>query len=351
MNAAFLLIGTDNPSCHGIFDQKICSTNDWAPVAHFTPFGWTIIGPPSEKENNNQVNQISVGNGLQLDHLLQQFFSEDAFGVKPDVKQPTSPDEMRAVDILSKTCRFNGERYEVGLLWKEDLPTLPNNKSMASRRFAALESRFAREPAVGERYAAVMNEYIALGHAKELTDSEEANEPIGKTWWLPHHAVINPNKPGKVRVVFDTVAKSHGVSLNEALLKGLDLLTSLVGVIIRFRQFPIAVSADIVKMFHQVRVPEEDCSALRFLWRNPGSGNKIRSYQMKAQIFGAVSSPTICAYALRQAASDSESDVPFAVTQVINNFYVDNWLTSFKTLEQAVNAADVMTKVLAKAGF
>ena len=29
-----------------------------------------------------------------------------------------------------------------------------------------------------------MNEYIALGHAKEMTASEEANEPIGKTWWL-----------------------------------------------------------------------------------------------------------------------------------------------------------------------
>ena len=220
---------------------------------------------------------------------------------------------------------------------------------MASRRFK--ESRFAREPAVGERYAAVMNEYIALGHAKEMTASEEVNEPIGKTWWLPHHAVINPNKPGKVRVVFDAAAKFHGVSLNEALLKEPDLLTSLVGVLIRFRQFPIAVSADIVKMFHQVRVPEEDCSALRFLWRNPGSGDKIRTYQMKVQIFGAVSSPTICAYALRQAASDSESDVPFAVTQVINNFYVDNWLTSFKTLEQAINAADIMTRVLAKAGF
>ena len=270
LNAASLLIGMDDPSYHAIFDQKICSTNDWASVAHLTPFGWTIIGPPSGKENNNQVNQISVGNGLQLDHLLQQFFSEDAFGVKPDVKQPTSPDEMRAVDILSKTCRFNGER-------------------------------FAREPAVGERYAAVMNEYIALGHAKEMTASEEVNEIIGKTWWLPYHAVINPNKPGKVRVVFDAAAKFHGVSLNEAFLKGSDLLTSLVRVLIRFRQFPIAVSADIVKMFHQVRVPEEDCSALRFLWRNPGSGDKIRTYQMKVQIFGAVSSPTICAYAARQA--------------------------------------------------
>ena len=184
-----------------------------------------------------------------------------------------------------------------------------------------------------------------------MTASEEAEEPIGKTWWLPHHAVINPNKPGKVRVVFDAAAKFHGVSLNEAFLKGSDLLTSLVRVLIRFRQFPIAVSADIVKMYHQVRVPEEDCSALRFLWRNPGSGDKIRTHQMKVQIFGAVSSPTICAYALRQAASDSESDVPFAVTQVINNFYVDNWLTSFKTLEQAINAADIMTRMLAKVGF
>ena len=81
---------------------SICSTNDWAPVAHLTPFGWTVIGPPSGKENNNQVNQISVGNGLQLGHLLQQFFSGDAFGVKPDVKQPTSPDERRAVDSSAK---------------------------------------------------------------------------------------------------------------------------------------------------------------------------------------------------------------------------------------------------------
>ena len=72
---------------------------------------------------------------------------------------------------------------------------------------------------------------------------------------------------------------------------------------------------------------------------------------MKVQIFGAVFSPTICAYALRQAASDSESDAPFAVTQVIDNFYVDNWLTSFKTLEQAINAADIMTRMLAKVGF
>ena len=78
-----------------------------------------------------------------------------------------------------------------------------------------------------------MNEYIVLGHAKELA-GEEANEPIGKTWWLPHHAVTNPNKPGKVRVVFDAAAKFHGVSLIEALLKGPDLLTTLVGVLSSF---------------------------------------------------------------------------------------------------------------------
>ena len=64
----------------------------------------------------SQVNQSGTENGLQFDHLLQQFLSEDAFRIKPDVKQPTSSDERGAVDVLNQTCRFNSERYEVGYL-------------------------------------------------------------------------------------------------------------------------------------------------------------------------------------------------------------------------------------------
>ena len=50
----------------------------------------------------------------------------------------------------------------------------------------------------------------------------------GKTWYLPHHAVVHPAKPGKDCVVFDCSAKYRGHSLNDQLLPGPDLKNRLV---------------------------------------------------------------------------------------------------------------------------
>ena len=43
------------------------------------------------------------------------------------------------------------------------------------------------------------------------------------------------------------------------------MTNGLVGVLVRFRQGPVAVVTDVQGMFHQVRVAPEDCHALRFL--------------------------------------------------------------------------------------
>ena len=67
---------------------------------------------------------------------------------------------------------------------------------------------------------------------------------------------------------------------------------------------------------------------------------------MQVQIFSAMSSPSVCAYALWKAATDGGSDTTFATTQIIYNFYVYKWLSSFHTVEEEVDAADVMSRVL-----
>ena len=112
-------------------------------------------------------------------------------------------------------------------------------------------------------YTATVNDYIQKGYAREVIN---IGKESSRVWYLPHHPVTNGHKPGKVRVVFDCAAKYKGVSLNNQLLQGPDLMNSLVGVIIRFRQDHIALAADIEAMFHQVRVKDDDCNALRFLW-------------------------------------------------------------------------------------
>ena len=87
-----------------------------------------------------------------------------------------------------------------------------------------------------------------------------------KIWYLPHHPVQNPNKPGKIRRVANAASKYRGQSLNSNLLTGPDLLNSLLGILLRFREHPIAILADIESMFTQIAVKQEDQSALRFLW-------------------------------------------------------------------------------------
>ena len=64
---------------------------------------------------------------------------------------------------------------------------------------------------------------VSKGHARQMT-LEEAEVTSLSTWYLPHHAVLNPNKPRKVHIVFDATAKFESVSLNDKPLTGPDFL-------------------------------------------------------------------------------------------------------------------------------
>ena len=86
-----------------------------------------------------------------------------------------------------------------------------------------LKGRLKRDEELRIKYKAVIDDYVAKGYAKKMSN-EEAAERSDVTWYLPHHPVLNPNKPGKVRVVFDAAAKFQGTSLNDQLVQGPDLI-------------------------------------------------------------------------------------------------------------------------------
>ena len=136
--------------------------------------------------------------------------------------------------------------------------------------------------------------YVVKGHAKVLTPAEAAEKNM-RQWILPHHGVGNPSKD-KLRVVFDAAAAYRGVSLNDCLLSGPDLLQHLAGVLIRFREERVAIMADIEEMFHRVLIREEDQPSLRFYWRDMDASRPPDVYQMCVDIFGAKCSPAIANY-------------------------------------------------------
>ena len=112
----------------------------------------------------------------------------------------------------------------------------------------------------------------------------------------------HPQKPTKVRVVFDCAAKYENTSLN-------DQLFTLFGVLLRFRQDPIALTSDVEAMFHQVRVSPEDTSSLRFLWWPDADLSQAPlEYMMQVHIFGATSSPSCACFALQRTAEDHKHE-------------------------------------------
>ena len=106
---------------------------------------------------------------------------------------------------------------------------------------------------------------------------------------------MHPHKPGKVRRVFNGAANCHGQSLNSALLAGPDLLQSLINILSRFHQHPLAVSVDIEGMFLQIGVIPRD---RRFLWREHPAA-EIAVFQYVRRIFGSEDSPICPNYTLK----------------------------------------------------
>ena len=164
---------------------------------------------------------------------------------------------------------------------------------------------------------------------------------------------MNPNKPDKLRVVFDCAAQYNGVSLNSQLLQGPVLTNNLMGVLIRFREEPIAIMADIEGMFHQARVSPKDCDALRFLWWKENDFSKDpEDYQMLVHLFGATSSPNCASFGLRQTADDNqEMFSKEAVRTLRRNFYVDDCLKSIKGETKAISLVSELRALLSKGGF
>ena len=153
-------------------------------------------------------------------------------------------------------------------------------------------------------------------------------------------------------MVFDAAAKFHGTSLNDELLQGPDYINNLAGVLMRFRQEEVVLVADIEQMFHKVRVSAEDCDALRFLWWSVDLNDEPADYQMLVHTFGATSPPCCSNKALRQTADDNEDKCGSEAAETVRrNFYVDDFLKSVQTTDQATALAVKLTAMLREGGF
>ena len=348
-----MIIGSDVPEAHWLLEQRRGQRTQLYAVK--TLLGWTLMGPIGEETNKDfQVHFIKHEEKKlegQVERMFRMDFSESQ--VNPSAVE-MSLEDSRALSIMESSTRKVNGHYQIDLPWRHSSPCLPNNRKMAEKRLILLQWRLKKNPWLRDKYRQIIDDYEKKGYASKVPQrSNNGKVEVGRIWYLPHHPVLNTQKAGKVRIVFDCAAKYRNTSLNDQLLQGPDLTSTLIGVLLRFRQERVALMSDIEAMFHQVKVNPQESNVLRFLWWPDGDFSKpTEEYKMQVHLFGATSSPSCASFGLRKTTQDfgAEFDAE-TITTVNKNFYVDDCLKSVQTVNKAVRLADQLRALLAKGGF
>ncbi|XP_049885438.1 uncharacterized protein LOC126380224 [Pectinophora gossypiella] len=338
-----LLLGQDNWEL--IVGTEVRKGKSGKPVASLTQLGWVVHGPvgtvsgPIEMVNCVQVSDAS------LHSLVKAQFELEAIGVSKVPRRNAENDQ--AMRILESTARRVEGGWEVGLLWNRAAVEMPDNHAYARRRLLGIERKMDADAEYASAYCAQIDRLVKEGYAHKVTDGVK-NSPV---WYLPHFGVKNPNKPGKLRLVYDAAAEYQGTSLNDRLFSGPDLLNSLLGILFRFRSGPIAFTGDIMDMFLRVKIREADRGAQLFLWRGMERSREPDVYVMTSMIFGATSSPCSANYVLRRNADEFRDTYPEAVSAVHDKHYMDDYLDSVSTVAEARKLIEEVSTIHREGGF
>lgn len=186
-------------------------------------------------------------------------------------------------------------------------------------------------------YESALMEYVENGFA------ESRNRPDPSGYFLPHSGVIREKSATtKLRIVFDGSARqADSCSLNDLLLRGPDLNSTILRQLLLFRTATTVAVANIEKAFLQIEVESEDRKYLQFLWMKNG---KLLVFRMKVLPFGLICSPAILATALKMDLNNSTG----VAKQLADRFYVDDLIIPASSIEQIMQAKKVVTHELSK---
>ncbi|XP_048865547.1 uncharacterized protein LOC125739453 isoform X1 [Brienomyrus brachyistius] len=348
-----VLIGSDYP--HLITPvEPVHLGPPGGPAAVKTRLGWTLQGPTKLIQQQLQPTQcLHVSTSSPAAELFQQverLWQLDVLPYRNEKLVTRSKQDQEAMRLLEeKTSRVDVEgvqRYATPLLRVRNMPKLNAPKEAVLAHLRSTERRLLKEPEKAASYCAEMRKLEQAGYTVKVSE-QELNQ-TSESWYIPHHIVSHNEKN---RIVYNCSFTYQGNNLNDLLLPGPTLTSSLLGVLLRFREHSVAFSSDIKGMFHQVRLLPEDKPLLRFLWRDLQKELPPNIYEWQVLPFGTTCSPCCATFALQKHVFDHSQpgeDLQIAVERC---FYVDNCLKSLPSKDIAKHLVDQLQAVLAAGGF
>ena len=243
------------------------------PTAIHTKVGWVLSGPADKDimvnltfTSTHTLKIDAYPTEPTLDDRLKQFWELESLGIMKD--------ETSAYEKFVQQIRFEGQRYEVSLPWKEHHPPLPDNFELCHKRLVSLLKRSKQMPRLLSKYDSIIRDQLDQKIVEVVTQPTLAVSD--RVHYLPHNGVRWDRATSKLRIVYDASVRSTGPSLNECLYTGPKLGQSVFDILLRFRLQWVALAGDIKKAFLMVLVQERDRDSLQFLWTAVPSADSPR---------------------------------------------------------------------------
>ena len=211
---------------------------------------------------------------------LEDFWALETIGINDPL---TLTNDDKALMKFNESICFRDGRYQAQWPWKCENSDLPENFDVVMSRFKSLERRLQRNKDLLRRYDDVIQNQVKQGIIKRAVNITEGGN---LKHYLSHHSVLTPAKnTTKLRVVYDALLKDKkgDNSWNDCLYRGPIFLPDLCGILLRLRQYPIVMLADIEKAFLQVGFQEKDGDVTRFLWFK--DKNDVGNFQRNLEIY------------------------------------------------------------------
>lgn len=313
-------------------------------VASKTILGWTIAGRLVENEEKSSSCFTTI---VDIDDNLRKFWELESVDFSSDCSKLTQEEQQCEDNFINTTkrCKTDG-KFVVQLPVKNDLKELGSTFHLAASRLRAMERRFQRDPVFKARYISFMEEYEQLGHMNRVTNVNESN------YFLPHHGVLKESSSTtKLRVVFDASAKSTSSnSLNDLLLIGPVVQSSLTEILLRFRQHKLVITADIEKMYRMIWVSEPDAKFQNILWRR-NTNDPMQQFQLKTLTYGTASASYLSTRCLKELSIMLRNEHLQASSAIKDDIYVDDLMTGGNSVEEVIAIKNVVVKIMKSVGM
>ena len=322
------------------------------PVAVKTKLGWVLSGPLKiagkkfKPVSSAVVNFLpSVNQGVDkrsIEGNVNRLWDLETLGIRQD-------DEVH--ETIKDDILFTGNRYSVGLPWKIGHNKLPSNYENCVARLQGQIRKFKKDPLIFNECNKIITEQLENGVIEQVVELDEAE----KVHYLPSQTVVRAEaETTKVRLVFDASCKDRraGTSLNDCLHAGPSLTPFLFDILLRFREYRVALVGDIEKAFLNIEINPVDRDCLRFLWVSDinAKEQEILVYRYRTVVFGVRSSPFLLNAVLQHHIKTYQEDQDF-VSKLLQSFYVDDLVSGCESIDKALELYQKAKERMLAGGF